>query len=119
MTPKLTAGRRLRQDKDAALKRAGEEIGQTLEWDEAEDMMLARAAGCADRAEELQRAYTAELAGQGRATVLTRLSAEIRALDKQALDLVRSVHVGVGVPKSVTHQKAARSRWDRQPGRGA
>ncbi|ADT97179.1 hypothetical protein [Mycolicibacterium gilvum] len=119
MTPKLTAGRRLRQEMDAALKRAGEEIGQALEWDEAEEMMLSRAAGCADRAEELQKAYAVELAGEARPTALTRLSAEIRALDKQSVDLVRSVHVGVGVPKSITHQKAARSRWDRVPGRGA
>ncbi len=119
MTPKLTAGRRLRQEMDAALKRAGEAIGQTLEWDEAEELMLVRAAAAADRAEELQRTYDRELAGEARATMLTRLSAEMRALDKQTVDLVRSVHVGVGVPKSVNHQKAARSRWDRQPGRGA
>jgi len=104
---------------DAALKRAGEEMGQQLEWDETELVMLARAASAADRAEELRTAYDLELVGEARSTVLTRLSAEIRALDKQVVDLVRSVNVGVGAPKSSLHQKAARSRWDRQPGRGA
>jgi hypothetical protein len=116
MTPKMTAGRRLRAEMDTALKRAADELGQSLEWDETEDMMLSRAASAADRAEELRAAYEEELAGQARSTALTRLSAEIRALDKQAVDLVRSVHVGVGVPKSSQHQRAAQSRWDRRVG---
>jgi hypothetical protein len=116
MTPKLTAGRRLRADMDAALQRAGDALGQRLEWDETEEMMLARAASAADRAEELRDAYAAELAGEARSTSLTRLSSEIRALDKQTVDLVRSVHIGVGVPKSSQHQRAAQSRWDRRVG---
>lgn len=121
MTPKLTAGRRLRAAMDAALKRAADEMGpgQSLEWDETEEMMLSRAASAADRAEQLRTAYADELANQTRSTALTRLSAEIRALDKQTVDLIRSVHVGVGAPKSAQHQQAARSRWDRRPGRGA
>ena len=119
MTPRMTAGRRLRAVMDAALKRAGEDVGHRLEWDEAEEMMLSRAASAADRDEELRAAYAVELAGRARSTALTRLSAEIRALDKQSVELVRSVHVGEGVPKSVQHQNAARSRWDRRPGRSA
>jgi hypothetical protein len=99
---------------DAALKRAGDAVGQSLEWDETEELMLARAASAADRAEELRGAYTAELAGGARAAALTKLSSEIRALDKQTVDLARSVHVGIGVSKSHQHQRAAQSRWDRR-----
>jgi hypothetical protein len=116
MTPKLTDGRRLRMDMDAALKRAGDAVGQSLEWSETEEMMLVRAASAADRAEELREAYETELAGQAGATTLTKLSSEIRALDKQTVDLVRSVHVGIGVSKSSQHQRAAQSRWDRRVG---
>jgi hypothetical protein len=48
MTPKLTAGRRLRADMDAALQRAGDALGQRLEWDETEELMLTRAASAAE-----------------------------------------------------------------------
>ena len=116
MTPKMTAGRRLRADMDAALKRAGDVLGQSLEWDESEELMLSRAVSAADRAEELRAAYDRELVGDARSSALTKLSSEIRALDKQTIDLVRSVNVGVGVSKSSQHQRAAQSRWDRRVG---
>lgn len=101
---------------DEALKRAAVELGDELVWSEQEELMLARAASAADRSEELKEAYEAELQGEARSTALTRLSAEMRALDKQVVDLVRSVNVGDGAPKSEQHQRAARSRWSRQRG---
>ena len=113
MTPKLTAGRRLRQDMDAALKRAGDAVGQSLEWDETEELMLVRAAW-RHRAEELRTAYDLELAGEARAMALTKLSSEIRALDKQTVDLARSVHVGIGASKSARRQRR-RSRGGSGP----
>ncbi|MGB3521944.1 MAG: hypothetical protein WBA50_10755 [Mycobacterium sp.] len=114
MTPKMTAGIRLRKAMDEALARAGQDIGQHLEWTADEMIILERAASAADRAEELRDRYRDELADAGKASSLTRLSAEIRQLDRLVVDLVGRVNPGVGPAKSQRHQRAARARWQRR-----
>lgn len=112
MTPKLTAGGRLKSAMNAALLRAREEMGQpSLEFDERERDILARAYDTADRAEALQEVFDSEQAGEGRPAVLAKVSGEIRALDRQVVDLVARVNLDVGPVKSERHQRAAQHRW--------
>ena len=49
-----SAGAKLRADLDAALARAGEELGHALEFDEAERHVIDQAVQAADRAEEIR-----------------------------------------------------------------
>ncbi|ODR03620.1 hypothetical protein BHQ15_17835 [Mycolicibacillus koreensis] len=116
MTPKMTAGNRLRRDLDAALAAAGKELGTRLEWDEREADVIGRAAATADRLEVLRAAFDAESAGGADPAVLVKLSAELRALDRLVVDLVARVNPGVGPAKSQRHIRAARSRWERNHG---
>lgn len=111
-----TAGAKLRRSMDRALEHASSELGQPLVWSEAEELMLAKASAAADRSEQLQTEFADELAGERRSTALARLSSEIRLLDKQAIDLVKGINVGLGPPKSAQHQAAVRARWDRRSG---
>jgi len=112
MAVKQSAGARLSADLDGALVRAGKEIGRTLEWSEQEVQVIGLAARTADRAEILRCLFDAERAGDASPMILVRLSAELRLLDRQVVDLVGRVRVGVGPAKSVRHQRAARRRWD-------
>lgn len=107
-------GRRLLAQFDAALRRESVATGKRLEWDEHEQVELRLAAAAADRRGQLQAAYDAELARENRASLLVKLSAEIRLLDKAIGDHLGRVRVGVGAAKSQQHQQAARSRWDRR-----
>lgn len=110
-----TAGQRLRRDLDAALAHAMAEHGP-MEFDEVEQLTIDRAAIAADRAEVLRGEFDAEMAGQRRSSVLTRLSAEARQLDRTALELARTVAGSLGaVPKSDRHVRAVRARYDRVP----
>ncbi|WP_147378884.1 hypothetical protein [Mycobacteroides abscessus] len=113
MTPKMTAGRRLRSDMDSLLARARSECGQpALQWDEREQDALTRACATADRAEILRELFDTEQSGDCRATVLAKISAEVRALDRQVQDLLAKLNPGVGPAKSERHQRAAGARWD-------
>jgi len=119
MTPKLTAGRRLRADLDAMLARARHELGEPdLTWDERELDVIGRASAAADRADALRAAFDAELEGQGRTPVLCKISAEVRACDKAVVDLVARVNPAPGPAPSERHVRAARPRWDRRLLRG-
>jgi hypothetical protein len=83
-------------------------------------MAIDQAADAADRAEQLGGLFIAELAGDGNPAALARLSAEMRACNRTALELVRTVATGLAGPtKSARHVAAVKSRWDRQPNRGA
>ena len=113
MTP--SAGQRLRTDLNAALTHAVRERGP-LEFDEVEKLAIDRAVIAADRAETLRQVFDEELAGQRRSSVLTRLSAEARHLDRTAVELARDVAGSLGAaPKSERHVRAIRARWDRTP----
>lgn len=117
MTPKMTAGRRLRTQMKRALDAASKELGHQLEFDEREQDALNRAAAAADRAAELRRIFEAEQAGEARPAVLVKLSAEMRALDKQVVDLLAKLSFGPGQAGSERHRQAARARWDRRDAR--
>lgn len=111
-----TAGQRLRRDIDAALAHAVKEHGP-IEFDELELLTIDRAVIAADRAEVLRGLFDDEAAGAQRSSVLTRLSAEARHLDRTALELARTVAGSLGAaPKSDRHVRAVRSRWERTPG---
>jgi hypothetical protein len=60
-----------------------------LEWSEQELLVIDRACVTADRVEVLRGFFDEERGGDARPSVLVKLSAEIRACDKQVVDLVR------------------------------
>jgi hypothetical protein len=109
-----TAGGRLRVELDTALARAAKDVGAPLEWSEQELVVLERACSTADRADVLRASFDAEKEGDAKPSVLVKLSAELRMLDKQVVDLIARVNPDVGPAKSDRHQRAARSRWDRR-----
>lgn len=107
------AGKRLRERLDDALKHARRELGQPLlELTEHELEAVERACASADRAEELRWLYDEELRGEERRpSILTKLSGEIRLLDRQVVDLLARVKFGVGDAKSERHAYSANQRW--------
>lgn len=111
-----TAGEKLRQKMTAALEATGV---PGIEFDEYETEALDRAVAAADRAEQLQRVYDAELSGECRPTTLARLSAEIRHCERQSVQMLERVRLTEEPPKSARHQRAARARWDRRDRREA
>src|SRR5262245_19580876 len=108
-----SAGQRLRRDLSAALAHAAKEQGP-LEFDEVEKLAIDRAVIAADRAEVLRRLFVEEMAGKQRSSVLTRLSAEARQLERTALELAGTIAGSLSAaPKSDRHVRAVRARWDR------
>lgn len=104
----------LRARLDAALVEAGRVAGRLLEWSELETDLIERAAATAVFAEKLRVARDAELAGAARAATVLRMSAEVRHLDRQVVDLVARLQTGLGeVSRSARHQRAAQARWRR------
>lgn len=94
------------------LQRARDAVREPeLQWDEREADALTRACATADRVETLQRAFDAEQDGEARPAVLAKLSSELRALDRQVVDLLGRLNPGVGLAKSERHQRAAGARW--------
>jgi hypothetical protein len=123
-TKTTTAGERLRADLAEALRLASHELGQELEFDENERLVLDQAAAAADRAEELGALYREELARkpEPRLRTVVALAAEIRLQQKQAVDMTARVKLGLGAAKSPRHQRAAQVRWQghqQRPKRGA
>lgn len=110
---KRTAGQRLRAKMNAALRATGI---AGAEFDEYELEALDAACAVADRAEQLQAMYDAELAkgDEAKATTLVRLSAEARHCERQSLQLLDRVRVTPEPPKSARHQRAANARWGRR-----
>lgn len=109
-----TAGQRLRRDLEAALAHTARQVGP-LEFDELERALIDRAVLAADRAEILRQLFDEEAAGAQRSSVLTRLSAKARQLDRMAMELARVVAGSLIPPKSDRHVRAVRARWDRTP----
>jgi hypothetical protein len=108
------AGAQLRKTLEDALDRQSKVIGRTLEWSEDEQAMLEAACNAANRAEDMRNLYAAERSGENRATILVKLSAELRMLDRQIVELVARINVGLGPAKSARHQRAADARWARE-----
>ncbi|WP_156659251.1 hypothetical protein [Mycobacterium sp. 852002-53434_SCH5985345] len=118
----MTAGQQLRAQFAEALARASRECGRALEWTEAEVVALDLAAECADRADVVRALLDRELARpEPRATNVTKLSAEVRLLNKAKMDYLWRLNPGPGVAKSERHQRAGRMRWEahKTPSRGA
>jgi acyl-CoA reductase-like NAD-dependent aldehyde dehydrogenase len=113
----MTAGDALRDEMASALAHAVREAGRPLQFDERENLTIESAAAAADRAEALAALWTAELAsGEVRASVAVKIAAELRLCEKHVADLLARVNPGPGQAKSDRHVRAARSRWDREPG---
>ncbi|MEZ0339792.1 hypothetical protein ACAG25_07385 [Mycobacterium sp. pV006] len=115
MTPKLTAGRRLRIDLDKALAHASQQGGYQLEWSEQELHVIAQACDMADRAEVLKEMFAAEET----ATTKLKIATELRHTQRSVVELVAKVHPGDGRAKSQRHVKAVAQRWDRKRQREA
>ena len=110
----MTAGTQLRRLLDDALLRAGTEVGKTLEWSEIEHAAIDAAVATADRVEALRLRFDALLADEDTAdTLLVKISSELRLCDKQVVDLVGRIEIGVGASKSDRHVRAALARWNR------
>lgn len=94
MTPKLTAGDRLRRRMDAALRAATEAAGEVVprEWDDQEVEALRIACEAETRRDVLARRFAA-LADDDAATesALSKLSAELRGLERAVLDALAKV----------------------------
>lgn len=110
-----TAGQKLRARLDAAL----EARGAGWEWTQYDEEVIDSAARHADRAQELQSVYDAELAGQRRASSLARLGAEIRHHERRVIELIVVVTAPEELPKSARHQAAVNARWRRKREREA
>jgi hypothetical protein len=115
------AGKLVRASLDAALERASRELpeGQALEWSEQEALTIDRACAAADRGEQLQRIYDAQLAAGAEPGVLVKLSAELRLCERAVVDLVARINAGVGPAKSARRVASARARWSRRDARWA
>jgi hypothetical protein len=112
---KTTAGSKLRPDLDQALIHASEEAGRALEFDEAERHVIDQALETADIAEEMHSMYRAELArDEPRPTAVVKYAAEMRLQQKQAVDFVARVKLGLGAARSPQHVRAAQTRWLRE-----
>lgn len=116
--PRTAAGKRLVDSMHEALARTSAETGQTLVWSEQEEAALERAGETVDRAEKVRKLLDSALkADEPNPAVVVKLSAELRMLDKQVVDLLGKLNPeGEGPSKSQRHVRAARSRWDRSAG---
>jgi hypothetical protein len=111
MAGKRSAGVKLRARINRALRDSGI---AGAEFDEYELEALDAACAAADRAEQLQKVFDAELSGEARPTTLARLSAEIRHCERQSLQMLERVRLTPEPVKSARHQRAVRARWDRR-----
>ncbi|MBP1054420.1 hypothetical protein J6397_30185 [Rhodococcus qingshengii] len=105
---KISAGQRIVETMNATLQKG-------LEWTELELFALDRAASAADRAERVQKLLDTEINGEARPAVVVKLSAELRLLERQVVDMVAKLNPsGVGSAKSPRHVHAAKTRWKRE-----
>lgn len=96
----MSAGDDLRAAVDSTLRKG-------FRWDARERLILDRACAAADRAEGLQASWD-----DADASLKVRLSAELRALEKQIAELIFRLNPqATGAPKSDRHQRAANTRW--------
>jgi hypothetical protein len=89
-------------------------LGYALEWSEREQLIIDRACAAADRGEQLERIYDEHLVAGAEPDVLVKLSAEIRACERQVVDLTGKVGLGLTPTKNERHLRAVRARWDRR-----
>jgi hypothetical protein len=89
-------------------------MGYALEWSEREELIIDRACAAADRGEQLERIYDEHLVAGDEPGVLVKLSAEIRACERQVVDLTGEVSLDLLPAKSERHVRVVRARWDRR-----
>lgn len=89
------------------------------EFDQYEPETLDAVCAVADRAEQLQRVYDAELAGVVRPDDACRVSAEIRHCERESVQMLERVWLTPEPVRSPLNQRAARARLDREPQRNA
>ncbi|MDJ0359697.1 hypothetical protein [Rhodococcus sp. H29-C3] len=113
--PRTAAGKRLLAEQNAALARTSSQTGEELVWSEAETVALERAGETVDRAETVRKLLQIQMrADEPNPSIVVKLSAEIRALDRLVVDLVGKLNpYGEGQAKSDRHQRAANARWSR------
>lgn len=114
--PRTAAGKRLLAEQNAALARTSSQTGEELVWSEAETVALERAGETVDRAETVRKLLQIQMrADEPNPSIIVKLSAEIRALDRLVVDLVGKLNpYGEGQAKSGRHQRAANARWERK-----
>jgi hypothetical protein len=83
-------------------------------WDEYERHGLTAACNAADRRADRQNVIDAERSGESQPSVLIKLAAELRQLDKAIADQHCRVRTRPGVAKSERHQRAVNARWCRK-----
>ena len=89
-------------------------MGYALEWSEREELIIDRACAAADRGEQLERIYDEHMVAGDEPGVLVKLSAEIRACERQVVDLTAKVSRGLLPAKSERHVRPVGARWDRK-----
>lgn len=123
--PKTAAGRRLVDAQNAILAQTCANTGQEYVWSPTEEAALERAGDTVDRAEQVRKLLASELkSDEPNKTLIVKLSAELRMLDKLVVELLARLNPEGDEPvKSPRHQRAAQARWDRArwqlPSRGA
>lgn len=108
-----SAGHKLRKQVEEALDRASKQLGKRLRLDQNEAHALEAAVDAADRREQLNKLFNAELSGEKRTGVLVNLSTELRQLDKAVTFHLGNIRIGPGVAKNQVKQRAAHERWRR------
>jgi hypothetical protein len=113
----MSAGQRLRRSLDSELRKAAKTQGVILVWSPAEVAAIATAVRAADYAEVLQARFDSAAAADAEdaaaASVLVKVSAELRLLHRLVADMVARLQFGPGKAKSERHVRSARTRWDR------
>jgi len=114
----MTAGRKLRRDLDAELRKAGTAQGHVLVWSAREVAAIDAAVQAADHVEVLLARFDIAAAGDpgdmSVAAALCKLSAEIRQHRRTIADMVARLEFGPGKAKSDRHVRSAQARWNRE-----
>jgi hypothetical protein len=110
VTPRLTAGKRLRRTLDHTL-------AEGVEWDEREQVTLDLLETAADRADSLTRVFNAEMAKPSPSPHrVSVLAAELRQTEATIAKPMASLDPQMEQAKSARHVHAANARWARRVG---
>lgn len=108
----MTAGEQLGAALDAALGRESQKLGQPVRWDEREQRHVDAACRAADAVEVLDELIAAELAGEGRGSLVVKYLAERRLQDDKVSEHLKWLQLDEFAPlKSPQHVAAGQQRW--------
>lgn len=92
MTKRKTAGDRLRDRLNEALKYSAKRAGKSLEWSHIELVSIDRACDTADRAEQVRERFDKLIDDpEAPPSLILQASAELRLLDRTVVDLVGKI----------------------------